>query len=261
LKLTAARCQATRAVASGASVGRTYEQSNGIVIERLVAGPFLLAKESGKLAPGWLTVSGCLAHIVPGSWAIEWTGVEQAERHERAAEFGIGAQKLPDAIRWVTDHFDGGGFAWPNLFLNAAAARDFRRRFVSASVRLLQMSLPEENLESFLALTAPPPQQPGYAPAGTIGVHRAVAQRSILTDVAERRGYEVLGFDGTAGFDSFRCNGLEGDFARRLGVHFNKWGLVDDAGDAARCAEFARDPEVSTCAIAWHPWLVSEHDL
>lgn len=73
------------------SVGRTYERSSGVVMEQLVAGPFLLAKESGKLAPGLLTVSACLAHIVPDAWTIEWAEVEQAERLARAAEFGIDA--------------------------------------------------------------------------------------------------------------------------------------------------------------------------
>jgi len=32
-----------------------------------------------------------------------------------------------------------------------------------------------------------------------------------------RRGFEVLGFDGAAGFDSFRCNALESDFERLNG--------------------------------------------
>jgi len=230
-------------------------------MEPLVAGPFLLAKESGKLPTGLLTVSGCLANIVPDCWAIEWANVDKTERLARAAEFGIDAHHLPDAIRWATDHFNGGGFAWPNVFLSAAPAREFRRRFVTATVRLLQISLPEQMLDSFLALTAPPPQQPGYAPVGSIGVHEALAQRSALTELAERRGFEVLGFDGAAGFDSFRCNALENDFERLLGVQFNQWGLIDDVGDAARCAEFASSPEVSTCAIAWHPWLVTEHVL
>lgn len=231
------------------------------VMERLVAGPFLLAKESGKLAPGLLTASGCLADIVPDSWTIEWVKMEETERLARAARFGIDAHHLPDAIRWATDHFERGGFVWPNLFLNAAAARDFHRRFVTAPVRLLQMSLPEQMVESFLALTTPPPQQDGYAPVGSIGVHEALARRSAVIDLGDRRGFEVLGFDGAASFDSFRCNELENDFERLFGVQFNQWGLIDDLGDATRCAEFANGPEVSTCAGAWHPWLLTEHVL
>jgi hypothetical protein len=230
-------------------------------MERLVAGPFLLAKDSGKLPPGLLTVSPCLADIAPDAWAIEWASVDETERLARAAAFGIDAHHLPDAVRWATNHFDGGGFVWPNLFLNAAAAREFHRRFVTAGVRLLQMSLPEQMVESFLALTTPPPPQPGFNPVGSIGVHEALAQRATLTDLDGQRGFEVLGFDGASGFDSFRCNALEGDFQRLFGVQFNRWGLIDDVGDAARCAEFANGSEVSTCAIAWHAWLVTEHAL
>jgi hypothetical protein len=170
-------------------------------------------------------------------------------------------EHLPDAVRWATDHLDGGGFAWPNVFLNATAAREFHRRFVTTAVRLLQMSLPEKMLESFLALTTPPPQQPGFAPVGSIGVHDALAQRVALAGLDGQRGFEVLGFDGAAGFDSFRCNALEDDFQRLFDVQFNRWGLIDDVDAAVHCAEFANGQGVSTCAIAWHPWLVMEHAL
>lgn len=230
-------------------------------MERFVAGPFLLARESGKLAPGVLTASACLADIAPDTWAIEWAKVDHADRLERAAKFGIDAAQIPEAVRWATDHLEGGGFAWPNVFLDAAAAREFHRRFVTTDVRLLQISLPEQMLESFLALTTPPPQQPGFAPAGSMGAHVALALRTPLTDDDGQRGFDVLGFDRASGFDSFRCNGLEVDFQRLFGVQFNRWGLIDGLPDAVRCAEFANQPDTNTCAVAWHPWLVTEHPL
>jgi hypothetical protein len=57
-------------------------------MERFVAGPFLLAKERGKLAPGLVTVSACLADIVPDIWAIEWAKIDERERLARAAHEG-----------------------------------------------------------------------------------------------------------------------------------------------------------------------------
>lgn len=231
-----------------------------MAIGRYASGPFLIAKESGKLPSGMLTASACLADIAPDLWAIEWANVDERDRLARAALFGIDAEQLPDAIRWATDHLDGGGFAWPNVFLDASAAREFHRRFITTGARLLQVSLPEQMLDAFLALTTPPPQ-PGFATVGTMGVHEALARGVALTDLDGQRGFEVLGFDGASGFDSFRCNQLESDFQRLLGVHFNRWGLIDAASDAARCAEFANGPATSTCAVAWHPWLVIEHAL
>jgi hypothetical protein len=228
-------------------------------MERFVAGPFLLAKESGKVPPDVLTVSACLADITPDVWAIDWAQVDDAERLKRAAQFGIDSQHLPDAVRWVADHFDGGGFVWPNLFLDAPPAREFHRRFVTVAVRLLQMSLPEEMVEHFLDLTNSPPSTPGFAPVGVLGVHATLARRAVLTDPGGFRGFEVLGFDGVSGFDSFRCNALDTDFERRLGAQFNRWGLINPLRDAIRCAEFANGE--TTCAVAWHPWLVTEHPL
>jgi hypothetical protein len=230
-------------------------------IDRFAAGPFLLAKESGKLPPGILTVSACLADIAPDLWAIGWATVDATERLARAALFGIDVKHLPGAIRWATDHLDGGGFAWPNVFLDESAAREFHRRFMTTAARLLQVSLPEHMLEAFLPLTSPPPPQAGFAPVGAIGLHQALAQRVALADLNGQRGFEVLGFDGASGFDSFRCNGLESDFQRLLGGQFNRWGLIDAVGDATRCAEFANGPDISTCAVAWHPWLVMERAL
>ncbi len=225
------------------------------------AGPFLLVRESGKLSPGVITVSSCLAHVGPETWALEWTRDDGAERIARAAEFGIIGERLRDAIRWTTEHLGGGGFAWPNVFLEAAPAREFARRFVTVPMRLLQIWLPTEYLDEILALTTPPPQQPDYAPVGTVGIHDALARRIVGQPSGEGRGFEVLGFDGAAGFDSFRCHGLEDDFAKLFGVRFNEHGLFDDLDEARRCAEHANSPEVSTCAVAWHPWMVTEYPV
>jgi hypothetical protein len=226
-----------------------------------VAGPFLLSRESGKVAPGVLTASACLADIAPDDWAIEWCKIEHAERLRKAAVWGIGEHDLPSVIRWATDTFNAGGFLWPNLFLDAATAREFQRRFVSVPARLTQISLPRTMVDDFLALSTPPMSPKDFAPTAAPGIHQALARRLPANADGDDRGFDILGFDGAAGFDSFRCNGLEADFERVLGVRFNQWGLVDDVEQAHRCADLANGPDVATCAVAWHPWRVVEHAL
>jgi hypothetical protein len=129
--------------------------------------------------------------------------------------------------------------------------------FLSGGFHLLQIALPEHLVRAFLTLAAPPAQQPGYAPNGASAVYQALLAHDLGVPAAERRGFEVLGYDRYGGgFDSFRCNALESAFAG-LGATFNRWGLIDDEATALKCAEFANTQ--STCADAWHPWLVAEY--
>ena len=228
-----------------------------VLVENYVAGPLFLVRPTDQLPTGALTVSHCLAVVAPDSWAIHWSGASEAERAEAAARCGIPPELVPEVIAWTTERFER-GFAWSHVFLDRGTAREFRERFLPDDFRLLQIGLPERLLDSFLTMAAPAPQQPGFAPNGATGVYQALVQHEPMPS-GDRRGLEVLGYDRYGGgFDSFRCNALERDFAT-LGAVFNRWGLIDDEAQALRCAEFANSPEVSTCADAWHSWLVVEH--
>lgn len=221
-----------------------------------VAGPLFLVRPGGDLRSGELTVSHCLAAIAPDTWAIEWVQMSEADRTTAAEACGIAQDQLPAVVAWATERFEH-GFAWPHAFLDLAAAQEFRRRFLPEGFHLLQIALPEHLASSFLTLAAPPAQQPGCAPNGASAVYEALLAHDFRTPVAERRGFEVLGFDRHGGgFDSFRCNAFEPAFAK-LGASFNRWGLIDDEAVALNCSEFANTQ--GTCADAWHPWLVVEY--
>jgi hypothetical protein len=226
--------------------------------DNYVLGPLVLVKPSVELPPGALTVSHCLGVVAPDAWAIEWVAMDGAERCADAARCGISEERLPDVIAWVCEQFDR-TFAWPHVFLNLAAAQECRRRFLPEAFRLLQTALPEELVSSFLSLAAPPLRQPDYAPMGETGAYQAVFRREHDLPSAERRGFEILGYDRYGGgFHSFRCFDFTKDFAD-LGVSFNRWGLIDDEDQALRCAELANRPENRSCPDAWHSWLILEH--
>jgi hypothetical protein len=198
--------------------------------------------------------------VAPDSWAIEWVTMDSAARAELAARCGIDREQLPDVVTWATERF-GHGFAWSHVFLEAATAREFARRFLPDGFRLLQAALPESVVASFLSMAAPPAQEPGYAPAGTTGVYEALLKRAEVHPFLERRGFEVLGYDRHGGgFHSFRCFPFEKDFAD-LGASFNQFGLIVDEDAALRCAAFADRPDQKSCADAWHSWLIVEHEL
>jgi hypothetical protein len=223
-----------------------------------VGGPLFLVKPGDRLPPGELTVSHCLAAVAPDTWAIEWVAMSDPDRTAAAARCGIAEDQLPAVVPWATERF-ANGFAWPHAFLDIGAAQEFRHRFLPAAFRLLQIALPEHLVPSFLALAAPPPQQPCYAPTGASSAYEALRMPRLGLASGERRGFEVLGYERHGGtFHSFRCNYFERDFAK-LGAAFNRWGLIDDEAVALKCAECSSNPELGTCADAWHPWLVVEH--
>jgi hypothetical protein len=224
-------------------------------VEKYVAGPLFLVRASDPLPAPAITISHCLATVAPDTWAIEWVSATDEERAESAALCGISTAQIPEVIAWTTDRFEH-GFAWSHAFLDRATAEEFRGRFLPKDFRLLQIGLPERFLPSFLALAAPIPQQPGYAPNGATGVYQALVRHELLP-AGDHLGFEVLGYDAYGGgFDSFRCNALEKDFDK-LGASFNQFGLIDQEAMASRCAEFANS--VPTCADGWHPWLIVEH--
>jgi hypothetical protein len=222
-----------------------------------LAGPFFLMKPTGELPAGVLTVSHCLATVAPDTWAIDWVSVTDTDRAEAAARCEIADERVSAAIEWATERF-GVAIGWSHALLDLDAAREFRRLFLPPTFQLLQIGLPEGALSSFLALSAPPPQQPGYAPVGASGAYEAVVKKTVLS-AGERRGHEVLGYDRYGGgFHSSRCHSFEQDLAA-LGASLNRWGLIDDAEAARRCAEYAGGK--GTCADGWHPWLIVEHAL
>jgi hypothetical protein len=229
------------------------------VNEPFVAGAYMLLKPGPAIPTGGLTASSCLAEMAPDSWAIDWVKVEPGERVRHAATLGIPPEALALVVDWATEEFDR-RFKWPNVFTEPEAAREFRQRFIpGGGVRLVGLGLPADLVPAFLSLTAPPPQQAGYAPVGAAGVHEVLSTGLGLEASGEFRGFEVLGYDGAGQFCSFRCNGLEVDFQKELAAQFNRWGLLDEQAVARRCAEYASRPEVGTCVSWWHPWALLEY--
>jgi hypothetical protein len=223
-----------------------------------VAGAYLLVKPHAELGVGHLTASACLAEMAPDDWALDWVNTEPERREQHAARLGIRPGELPAVMRWATDHF-GGRLRWPNVFTDLEIARAFRDRFLTADTHLLGIGLPADLVDGFMAMAAPPPQQPGYAPVGATGVYEVLAAGKPLEGDGAIRGFEVLGYDEAGKFCSYRCNALGADFDRQLGARFNACGLLDEETMARRCADYASRPEVVTCSRFWHAWLIREY--
>ena len=230
---------------------------------RLVSGGYLVARPvertpymDASLLPARLwSASNCLARIAPGDWALEWVQRGDEERRSAAEAFGIPVDRLPALIEWATARFDR-DFGWPGIFLTLEAAREFCAAFVpeDSDAAILGLALSDEDVEGVLQWLAPGPRE------GAPGVHRCLEARGAPASGGLRLGWDVLVSDHGAGpSHSYLCNGLERDFAARLGARPNVYGLFDDPARARQCASYAGREDVGAEPGAWRAWLLTAY--
>lgn len=202
-----------------------------------------------------LTASSCIVDLVPDDWSIAWTNVESARRQERAARFGLAGAALAEFTAWATDAINTGDLAWPSVFPSLEVARRMRARFLpkAEGLVLFGIALPRDLVGAFVDETSP------AAGHGEHGVRVALRRGEAPDPCGRALGFDILGWDcGT--FHSYVCNGLENDFASKLGVRPNQHGFVDRLDDARRCADFCNLETTGAEPGPWLPWLTLVYD-
>lgn len=200
------------------------------------------------------TASGCLAPIIPDTWALDWAGGTEAESLPVTARFGIPPDRLDALIQWVSHRFDT-DFLWPNVFLTREAAQEFCATFIPSGgdAFILGLALSSTDADDFLSQTAPLPGQTA------IGLHQLLARRLLPSEGGVPLGSEVLGVEHGGSLHSSLCNGLERAFAQHLGARPNRYGLFDDHALAQRCAAYAGSEASQAEPIPWQAWVLTEY--
>jgi hypothetical protein len=204
-----------------------------------------------------LTVSGCRVRKYPGWWALPgelvlpdggtrpWTLADVPE------ELELTEPGFNDLRSWVEKSLSSLDLGWPNVFQNLRAAREFKRRFMPAlpGVRLIGLVIAADDAKEFT---------PDYEEAGK----RMTASRRLPPDDAGVfLGFDVLGVEDSGSFHTFSCNGLEKDFAEKLGVTFNDYGLIPNQDQALTAAEYADRDETVAEPVPWRAVKLYEFDL
>ena len=207
--------------------------------------------DSSLVPATFWTASDCLANVAPGSWALEWVQMDEAQRLTEAEEFGLPRERVPEIISWVTARFDQ-DFGWPNVFLTLEAAREFCTRFVprESDAAILGLALDRADAEDFLRRSQPAERE------GAPGLYTGLARRLRPEPGGQWMGSEVLCFDSGA-FHSSLCNALERHFAEKLGARPNANGLYDDHALASQCAALASSAELGAEPGIWLAWKLS----
>jgi hypothetical protein len=218
------------------------------------AGYFVtLWKGEPWAGPEGLTVSDCLAHMAPDWWGLGWTSRERDPKAE-AVRFGISAEDLPAVQEWASSALDRGDYLVHHVFRTAALAIEFRRRFVRVPARVVGLGFSSVTRARLLDAWS------GYYKTADLpGTLELLRAEHPLDATGVTRGFEIVGYVQTGQFESHRCQPLETEFSKRLGVRLNGRGLVDDAVDAERCADYVNSLG-STCASVWLPGCLVEYE-
>ena len=146
------------------------------------------------------------------------------------------------------------------------AARTIARMFLSKAqgLELWGLGVRRPVLEDLREGTAPPPQQPGYAPTGASGVHLVTELDQPLAAGGTPLGHEPLIADVGCSFNSPAALHLdEAAVWRGLGVQPNEHGLIDSYDEAlAGCREFAGAKVAGPAPQSgWFPGLIVRYSL
>lgn len=242
-------------------VQRSDYRSGGYVIARRTERA---ASRSADLLPErLLSASTCICPRVPDSWALRWVNITDDERLSAARAFGIGPDQLPAVIDWVTDAMDSGAFGWPNVFLSLTTARAFVHDCLPSveGLALLGLGLPAAYVATFLregAPGGPAARAWGHTGAtpGTPAVYAAVREGATLVLGGSVVGFDLLGYDGLAGFHSWLCNGLERLVYQAVHLRPNAVGLLSTLEEAQQALALIASAGVGKEPGVWLPWLV-----
>jgi hypothetical protein len=223
-----------------------------------VSGGYYLAR---RPEAGVLSASGCLADFFPDSWAIEWSTDNSGHRSGKAALFGIVPESLREVQVWATESFEKEFGAW-SAFYSLEAAKNARTRFLSEfpQVVVFGLGLRESCVDGFEDAARPPAPKPGYSPFGETGVLQCVSRREAIAPGGVPAGFELVSTYLGQLTCSWRCNALEAECARELGVQLNSAGLISSFEDATRCAEYVSRDDAGAEPGLWLPWLITIYE-
>ena len=202
----------------------------------------------------------------PQTWALSWCSETREERLAEAAIFGIAEGDLERVIAWADGAFDFAFGAW-DAFFALDAARDAARSFLrnAADLELWGVGLHRSLVSAFCEASAPPAQQPGYAPVGATAIHIATCVRPApLADGGTVLGHEVLIPDAGCSFNSPESLHIDERASfQKAGVVQNQHGLIDSFDEALACCKLIEHDSAQERALGagWLPWLIVAYQL
>jgi hypothetical protein len=229
-----------------------------------VGGYFLV---QGVQAADWMnkallparfwTVSDCICTIYPSAWVYSWTTKNPDTDKDYQQILRLGDEAFQSLQAWADEMLNKGELGWPNVFFKKETARQFNDQYLKhiPDIMLLSIAISEEYWAEFIEKNMPDEGM------GEGGVYRKLLQKQLLDRESITRGFEILGDEWGGQFHSFVCNHLGKEYAEKLHITFNQYGLIDLYEDAVRATSYTNLDEVPAEPVLWQPWLISEYPL
>ena len=226
-------------------------------VERITGGAELLPEQI-------LSISSELCPRVPDYSAMPWANMDLEERYRESTtprQLALSREAFQQVGTWVTLLWKTDGLKWMDVFVAPEIARHFITETLAAHrdrLLILGVGLHRRLVDEFLAACQPPAGSTPPAPSeATYGVYDMVANRGALAAGGAVLGFEPAGY-AYGDFTSWLIHGLHVECHARFGIRPNRWGLLETAEEAARCANHLRGVEGKEPGW-WQAWLVAQY--
>ncbi len=221
---------------------------------------------SDLVQPPVVTLSPCLAEVVPDEWACSnWLPlISQEYRESCAAEWGIPSHIVAELFTWCLQRVEEGQILHHDAFADLETAREFALRFLPprSDVRLLGIGLHRDLQEGlFRAVESEGAAKFGPGWGAPNGVLEGVRRRLPLATGGQHLGYEVLDIAFGEQRHSWLCHGLERRMHDEQGVRLLPGGLISTYDQACRVAAHCDDPANHCERGVWRAWRVVNYDF
>ena len=230
--------------------------------DRYVTGGYFIVREfardrrmdSTNFQGRIVSVSRCLADILPDLWAIDWVIYEDRERRKKAARFDLTPHAMIKVIEYLTQSLQENETGWPGVFYSLEMAHQFVNAYLDpgCDFKLLGIGLHERLVESFLKNKNLLQENTKY------GIYEAVSRREQLDSSGIPLGFEILGYD-QGDFHSWLCDGLHLEIEKEFAYGLNQSGLIDNFKEALNASIFIEQEGLNAEPGIWMPWLLVEY--
>jgi hypothetical protein len=76
-----------------------------------------------------LSLSDCIADLIPGTWAIEGVNPSSRDHESAVAKLRLASDTLASVRSYITRRLEDGSIGWPNVFFTVADAPRVREPF------------------------------------------------------------------------------------------------------------------------------------
>lgn len=201
-----------------------------------------------------LSASDCICDFHP-EINVLW-GRSKEVKHKYIQRLNISESTYEEIANWVADKFEGGFFAYPQVFTTIELAKEFLYKYLChlSDAKIIGIGLPEKYVDEFITY-----EEPLNAGENQNGIEKLLLSGLPIEEKDSKfMGYEILGYE-SGSFHSYLCNGLEKDFNEHFKFTLNQNGFIPSLEEAASYCEYSNDENLDTETVLWLPWAIYDY--